>query len=63
MYEWSKTWEIDFNAKECHVLKMGKSGMRSTWTYKLGQNIISIEKEDKDLGMVIQQTSYHHRNI
>ena len=27
----------------------GKSGMRPTWTYKLGQIIISTEKEDKDL--------------
>ena len=31
----------------------GKSGMRTTWTYKLGQIIISTEKEDKDLAMAI----------
>ena len=33
---------------------MGMSAMRPSWTYKLGQNIISKEKEEKDLGMVIQ---------
>ena len=33
---------------------MGKNGMRSTWTLKLGQNFISIEKEGKNLGAIIQ---------
>ena len=36
--------------------------MRSTWTYKLGQNIISIGKEKKDLGMVIQDNLYPEIN-
>ena len=40
--------------KKSHVFKMGMSAMRPSWTYKLGQNIISKEKEEKDLGMVIQ---------
>ena len=44
IYGWSKTWEMEFNAKKCNVLEMGKSAMRLTWTRKLGQNIISIEK-------------------
>ena len=45
-----------FNANKCHVLEMGKNVMRSTWTYKckLGQTIISIVKEEKNLGVVIQ---------
>ena len=32
-----------------------KSAMRSSWTYKLRENIISIAKEEKDLGVVIQE--------
>ena len=39
--------------KKCHVFEIGKSEMRPTWTYKLGQNI-SIEKEENDLGVVIK---------
>ena len=31
-----------------------KSAMRPSWTYKLGENIISIAKEKKDLAVVIQ---------
>ena len=42
IYEWSKTWEMEFNAKKCHVLGMEKNAMRSSWTFKLGENIISV---------------------
>ena len=45
---------MEFDGKKCHVLEMGKSAMRPSWTYKLGENIISIAKEYKDLGVVIQ---------
>ena len=40
---------------------MGKSGIRTT--YKLRQNIISIENEDKDLGVVIQDNSSPEKHI
>ena len=33
---------------------MEKSAMRPSWMHKLGQNIISIVKEEKALGVVIQ---------
>ena len=33
---------------------MRKSAVRPTWMYKIGGNIISIAKGDKDLGEVIQ---------
>ena len=52
IYEWSKTWEMEFNAKKCHVLEMEKSALRASWTYKLGENIISIAKEEKNLGII-----------
>ena len=32
----------------------GKNAMRPLWTYKLVANITSIAKEEKDLGVVIQ---------
>ena len=37
---------------KCHVLEMG--AMRPSWIYKLVLIIISIEKEEKDLGVAIQ---------
>ena len=45
---------MEFDAKNFHILEMEKSTMRPSWTYKLGQNIITIVKEKKDLGMIIQ---------
>ena len=37
--------------------------MRPSWTYKLGENIISIEKEEKDLGVVIQDNLSPEKHI
>ena len=45
---------------------MGKSAMRPSWTYKLGGNIISVAKEEKDLGVVMQSilsSEKHKYNI
>ena len=43
------------NGIQCkhHLLEMGKSRMRPTWTYKLGNYIIPRASEDKDLGIFI----------
>ncbi len=35
LYEWSQKWQMEFNAEKCHVMKFGKSGMRSDWEYEL----------------------------
>ena len=45
--------------KKCHVLEMGKSAMRPSWTYMLGEHILSIAKEEKDLRVIIQDTPTH----
>ena len=37
--------------------------MIPSWTYKLGKNIISIEKEEKDLGVVIQDNLSPEKHI
>ena len=42
---------------------MGKSAMRPSWTYKLRENIISIAKEQKDLGVVIQDNLSPEKHI
>ena len=42
---------------------MGKSAIRPSWTYKLGENIISIATEEKDLGIVIQDNLSPEKHI
>ncbi len=46
IFKWSKTWEMEFNIKKCHVLEMGVSKIRPTWIYKLGNDTIK-NKEKK----------------
>ena len=41
---WGKAQEKELNAKNCHAFEIGKSAMRPTWTYKLGQNINKKKK-------------------
>ena len=61
--EWSKTWEMEFNAKKMPCIGNGKSAMRPSWTYKLGENIISIAKEEKYLGVVIQDNLSPEKHV
>ena len=49
IYEWRQKWKLDFNAKKCHVLEMGKSLRRPVWEYKMGEEMITKRRE-KDLG-------------
>ena len=61
--EWSKRWEMEFNIHKCHVMEMGKSEMRPSWTYKMGDDIISRATEEKDLGVVIQDNLSPEKHI
>ena len=42
---------------------MGNNAMRPSWMYKLEENIISIAKEEKDLGVVIQDNLSPDKHI
>ena len=42
---------------------MGKSAMRPSWMYKLGENIILIAKEENDLGVVVQDNLLPEKHI
>ena len=53
---------MEFDGEKGHVLEIGKSTIRPSWTYKLGHNIISIEKEEEDLEVMIQD-NVSQRNI
>ena len=43
--------------------KWEKSEMRLSWTYKLGENIISITNKEKDLRVVIQDKLSPEKHI
>ena len=52
---------MEFNAKKCHVLEIGKSTMSHSWTYNLGQNITSIVKEVKNLEVLINRVGSKYK--
>ena len=54
---------MEFNARKYHLLEMENCLMWSSWTYKLEQNIIPIEKEEKDFGLVIQDNLSPEKHI
>ena len=54
---------MEFNAKKCHVMEMGKSGRRPAWDYKLGESCIAKSKEERDLGVIIQDSMSPERHI
>ena len=63
IHDWSKTWEMEFNTRKCHLLEMGKSEARPMYTYKMGDAIISRESEEKDLGVFIQDNLSPEKHI
>ena len=63
LHVWSQTWKMEFNAKKCHVLEMGVSDKRPNWTYKIGNEVISKKREEKDLGVIVQDNLSPEKHI
>ena len=63
IYEWSKKWQMEFNANKSHVMKMGKSKYRPSKEYKMGEEIIGETDEEKDLGVTVQNTLSPEKHI
>ena len=63
IYDWSLRWKLEFNAKKCHVMEIGKSKRRPRWDYKMEEVVIKKSNEEKDLGVIIQDTLSPERHI
>ena len=42
-----KQWKLEFDAKKCHIMEMGKSKRRPVWNYKMGEEQILKTEEEK----------------
>jgi len=51
LYDWSLDWQMLFIIGKCKSLHFGYSYAKST--YKLGGDIVKVEDEEKDLGIVV----------
>ena len=63
MYGWSVKWRLEFNTQKCRVLEMGKSKRRPSWTYKMGKAVIAKRREEKDLGVLIQDNLQPEKHV
>ena len=56
--------KLEFNAKKCHIMELGKSKRRPVWNYiMMGEEQIIKTKEQKDLGVIIQENLSHQKHI
>ena len=63
IYKWSKEWLMEFNISKSHVMKMGRSKYRPNKDYKLGEENLEETSEEKDLGIIIQNTLSPEKHI
>ncbi|MPC52788.1 hypothetical protein E2C01_046665 [Portunus trituberculatus] len=63
IYEWSKKWILKFIAKKCHIMKLGKNKRRPLWNCLMGKEQIMKTKEEKELGVIIQENLSPKKHI
>jgi len=51
LYDWSLDWQMLYNISKCKLLHFGYSNFKSTYT--LGGDVVKVEDEEKDLGIVV----------
>jgi hypothetical protein len=61
--KWSQKWEMEFNINKCKVLEFGSSKKRITHTYKLGNVNLCKERQEKDLGVIVQDNLTPEKHI
>ena len=56
--DWSKVWKMIFNIIKCHHLHIGKKFTETTYTMESDGQQVELEKvkNEKDLGVIIDQT-------
>ncbi len=60
---WSEIWDMDFNLKKCKSLSITKKRNPITTVYKLGVEDITISKEEKDLGLLLNHKLSWHDHV
>ena len=53
LYNWSLEWQMLFNTGKCKVMHFGNKNMQ--YDYFMGQDLLETTKEEKDLGVYINQ--------
>ena len=59
LVEWSNKWQLPFNVGKCKCLHIGRNN--PCWRYKMSGRCLEDVKEEKDLGVIIDQELKFHR--
>ena len=53
--EWSKLWQLPFNVEKCKCMHIGRD--KNHDSYQIDQHMLKNVKEEKDLGVIINNRS------
>ena len=61
LYEWTRTWKMQFNGKKCHVLHIGKTNPK--YLYHINGCLVTPVHKEKDLGVVMTRDLKASSNV
>ena len=62
LVEWSRQWQMSFNASKCKVLHIGPSN-HQTQEYSMNSTSLEPTTDEKDLGVTIDQDLKFHLHV
>ena len=63
LYNWSLTWQMVFNTKQCHILSISRKRDRPTIIYMLGTEKLSVVESYPCLGVTVSSDLRWHHHI
>ena len=60
MDEWSHIWQLLFNETKCKCMHFGRNNLK--FTYTMNNHVMESTKEEKDLGVIVDDTLQFHRH-
>jgi hypothetical protein len=51
LYEWSRSWQMQFNKDKCVVMHIGRKNNK--FEYKLGDTVLTKSVQERDLGIIV----------
>ena len=59
--KWAAKWQLPFNSDKCKVIHYGKNPLH--YNYKMNDNILAVEDNEKDLGVMFQSNLSFRKHI
>ena len=60
---WSRTWQMSFNSKKCHILSISRKRNKPVLDYRLGQDNLAVVSSYPYLGVTVSSDLRWHLHI